>query len=95
MIKKENSNNRQQNDSYNNFQIYRDSNGKIYLLKNGFDCTINNTCNNAERLVLAEKCFISQAAASMSLSQLENMLNTTLFDRVGKRMKLNAMVKVS
>ncbi|MED7818714.1 MULTISPECIES: LysR family transcriptional regulator [unclassified Francisella] len=38
----------------------------------------------------AEKCFISQAAASMSLSQLENMLDTTLFDRVGKRMKLNA-----
>jgi DNA-binding transcriptional LysR family regulator len=37
----------------------------------------------------AEKCFISQAAASMSLSQLENMLDTTLFDRVGKRMKLN------
>nr|MCX3324468.1 hypothetical protein [Bacillus paranthracis] len=30
------------------------------------------------------------AAASMSLSQLENMLDTTLFDRVGKRMKLNA-----
>ena len=26
----------------------------------------------------------------MSLSQLENMLDTTLFDRVGKRMKLNA-----
>lgn len=38
----------------------------------------------------AEKCFISQAAASMSLAQLENMLDTTLFDRVGKRMKLNA-----
>lgn len=38
----------------------------------------------------AEKCFISQAAASMSLSQLENMLGVTLFDRVGKRIKLNA-----
>ena len=38
----------------------------------------------------AEKCFISQAAASMSLSQLESMLDTTLFDRVGKRMKLNS-----
>lgn len=38
----------------------------------------------------AEKCFISQAAASMSLSQLENMLGVTLFDRVGKRIRLNA-----
>ena len=37
----------------------------------------------------AEKCFISQAAASMSLSQLENMLGVTLFDRVGKRIRLN------
>ena len=56
MIKKENSNNRQQNDSYNNFQIYRDSNGKIYLLKNGFDCTINNTCNNAEKIYIDTNC---------------------------------------
>ena len=37
----------------------------------------------------AEKCFISQAAGSMSLSQLENMLGVMLFDRVGKRIKLN------
>ncbi|WP_150466717.1 LysR substrate-binding domain-containing protein [Francisella sp. SYW-9] len=49
-----------------------------------------NTAKAESISVGAEKCFISQAAASMSLSQLENMLDTTLFDRVGKRMKLNA-----
>lgn len=38
----------------------------------------------------AEKCFISQAAASMSLSQLENLLGITLFDRIGKRIRLNS-----
>ncbi|APC92135.1 MULTISPECIES: LysR substrate-binding domain-containing protein [Francisella] len=49
-----------------------------------------NTAKSESISAGAEKCFISQAAASMSLSQLENMLETTLFDRVGKRMKLNA-----
>ncbi|AEB28213.1 LysR substrate-binding domain-containing protein [Francisella hispaniensis] len=49
-----------------------------------------NTAKSESISAGAEKCFISQAAASMSLSQLENMLNTTLFDRVGKRMRLNA-----
>ncbi|ABK89295.1 LysR family transcriptional regulator [Francisella tularensis subsp. novicida] len=49
-----------------------------------------NTAKSESISAGAEKCFISQAAASMSLSQLENMLDTTLFDRVGKRMKLNA-----
>ncbi|MEY8702444.1 LysR substrate-binding domain-containing protein [Francisella philomiragia] len=48
-----------------------------------------NTAKSESISAGAEKCFISQAAASMSLSQLENMLDTTLFDRVGKRMKLN------
>ncbi|MED7787719.1 LysR substrate-binding domain-containing protein [Francisella sp. 19X1-34] len=49
-----------------------------------------NTAKSESISAGAEKCFISQAAASMSLSQLESMLDTTLFDRVGKRMKLNA-----
>lgn len=49
-----------------------------------------NTARSESISAGAEKCFISQAAASMSLSQLESMLDTTLFDRVGKRMKLNA-----
>lgn len=48
-----------------------------------------NTAKSESISIGAEKCFISQAAASMSLSQLESMLDTTLFDRVGKRMKLN------
>ncbi|AIT09320.1 LysR family transcriptional regulator [Candidatus Francisella endociliophora] len=48
-----------------------------------------NTAKAESISIGAEKCFISQAAASMSLSQLETMLNTTLFDRIGKRMKLN------
>ena len=37
----------------------------------------------------ANKCFISQAAASMSLSQLESLLDIKLFDRIGRKMKLN------
>ncbi len=37
----------------------------------------------------AEACCITQAAASLSLSQLENSLNTSLFDRVGRRLHLN------
>jgi len=38
----------------------------------------------------AEKCFITQAAASMSLIQLEQILDKPLFDRIGKRLHLNA-----
>lgn len=49
-----------------------------------------NTAKSESISLGAEKCFISQAAASMSLSQLENMLGVTLFDRVGKRIRLNA-----
>ena len=49
-----------------------------------------NTAKSESISLGAKKCFISQAAASMSLSQLENMLNVTLFDRVGKRIRLNA-----
>ncbi|AJC48177.1 LysR family transcriptional regulator [Allofrancisella guangzhouensis] len=49
-----------------------------------------NTAKTESISIGAEKCFISQAAASMSLSQLENMLGITLFDRLGKRMKLNS-----
>lgn len=37
----------------------------------------------------AEKCCITQAAASMSLLQLEQILNKPLFDRLGKRLQLN------
>lgn len=48
-----------------------------------------NTAKAESISIGAQKCFISQAAASMSLAQLENMLDITLFDRVGKRMKLN------
>ncbi|QIV94829.1 LysR substrate-binding domain-containing protein [Allofrancisella frigidaquae] len=49
-----------------------------------------NTAKAESISIGAEKCFISQAAASMSLSQLESMLGITLFDRLGKRMKLNS-----
>ncbi len=48
-----------------------------------------NTAKSASISLGAEKCFISQAAASMSLSQLEHMLGVTLFDRFGKRIRLN------
>jgi DNA-binding transcriptional LysR family regulator len=49
-----------------------------------------NTAKAESISIGAEKSFISQAAASMSLSQLENLLGTTLFDRVGKRIRLNS-----
>jgi DNA-binding transcriptional LysR family regulator len=38
----------------------------------------------------AEKCFISQSAASMSLSQLESVLDITLFDRGSRSLKINS-----
>ena len=38
----------------------------------------------------AEACYITQAAASMSLLQLEQHLGAPLFDRIGKRLQLNA-----
>ncbi len=37
----------------------------------------------------AERCFITQSAASMALTQLENLMHTKLFERVGKRLVLN------
>jgi DNA-binding transcriptional LysR family regulator len=37
----------------------------------------------------AEVCFITQSAASMALSQLEGNLGVLLFDRIGKRLRLN------
>jgi DNA-binding transcriptional LysR family regulator len=38
----------------------------------------------------AAQCFITQSAASMALSQLETSLGVPLFDRIGKRLRLNA-----
>ncbi|QLE79517.1 LysR family transcriptional regulator [Francisella sp. Scap27] len=49
-----------------------------------------NTAKTESISTGAERCFISQAAASMSISQLENLLGSTLFDRVGKRIRLNS-----
>ncbi|MCF6807071.1 LysR family transcriptional regulator [Thiotrichales bacterium 19S9-12] len=44
-----------------------------------------------ENLTLAaEKCFLSQPAASLALKELENRLNVQLFDRVGRKLILNA-----
>ncbi len=37
----------------------------------------------------ADACFITQAAASISLAQLEQAIGKPLFDRVGKRLRLN------
>lgn len=37
----------------------------------------------------AQEAFLSQAAASMSLAQLESLLGQHLFDREGKKLKLN------
>ena len=37
----------------------------------------------------AELVALSQSAASASLKELENLLHTELFDRVGKRLALN------
>lgn len=41
----------------------------------------------------ADACFISQAAASMRLSQLEKLLNQPLFDREGKHLIINSVGK--
>lgn len=38
----------------------------------------------------AQVCFLSQPAASMALSELETRLGTSLFDRIGKKLVLNA-----
>lgn len=38
----------------------------------------------------AKACFITQSAASMSLSDFETMLGFPVFDRIGKRLHLNA-----
>ncbi|GAA5215510.1 LysR substrate-binding domain-containing protein [Corallincola platygyrae] len=38
----------------------------------------------------ADNCFITQAAASAALKELEQHLNGALFDRLGKRLQLNA-----
>lgn len=39
----------------------------------------------------AEACHITQAAASIALGQLEQALGAPLFDRVGKRLRLNCV----
>ncbi|MCF6766216.1 LysR family transcriptional regulator [Thiotrichales bacterium 19S3-7] len=44
-----------------------------------------------ERLTIAaEKCFLSQPAASLALKELELRLNVKLFDRIGRNLVLNA-----
>lgn len=43
--------------------------------------------------IAAQEAFMTQAAASMSLSQLEKALGSTLFDRKAKRLVLNSLGK--
>lgn len=48
-----------------------------------------NTVHHQSLSKAAERCFITQAAASRSLLHLEQALGAPLFDRVGKRLVLN------
>jgi DNA-binding transcriptional LysR family regulator len=48
-----------------------------------------STAQTQSLSLAAERCFISQAAASMSLSQLESALDMKLFDRTSRQLKLN------
>lgn len=47
------------------------------------------TAKHKQISVAAQKCHITQAAASMALAELESRLGTPLFDRIGKRLILN------
>lgn len=40
-----------------NFQFYRGADGrKIYIIKNGLQCTISNTCQEADKIYIDSNC---------------------------------------
>lgn len=40
-----------------NFQFYRDADGKrIYIIKNGLQCTIDNTCQESDKIYIDSNC---------------------------------------
>ncbi|WP_150464938.1 hypothetical protein [Francisella sp. SYW-2] len=60
-----------------NYQIARDSSGRIYAMPDGFTCTINGNCNTSSRVYLDSGCGVYSGGcdAMTKLDDLSSYLN--------------------